>query len=338
MVNAPPAEGIRPTWRLEEELRIGSVDGDGPAAFGQIKGMGVLPDGRIAVLDAQAQEVRVFGADGVHLATHGRKGAGPGEFVNANGLVVGSEGLIRVHDPRNARLTVLDPDSGVVGSERLDIESWGFIWAPAMDSAGRIYDEATATLDGERWRIVKVLGPIGDWADTIRIEPVVRGAADADPSYYVYSGGPVIRGFRPVPYWPGGVRVLDPPVGWWSKPANENVYRLVHTSFEGDTLLVVESRRPARPVTPPSATPPSRPSRRPPVSSSTGPGSRPRSRWSRTCSWRGTGGPGSASAPPTPSPRTTSSSGTGSTPGRRRPPSASTACSRPSRTAICSTR
>jgi len=41
---------------LQEELRIGSADGNGPAAFGQVKGIQVLPDGRIAVLDAIAKE------------------------------------------------------------------------------------------------------------------------------------------------------------------------------------------------------------------------------------------------------------------------------------------
>ena len=45
-----------PTWTLVEELRVGSVDGDGPDVFGELRGLVVLPDGGFAVLDSQAQE------------------------------------------------------------------------------------------------------------------------------------------------------------------------------------------------------------------------------------------------------------------------------------------
>ena len=54
VTNVPPA-AASPTWTLAGELRVGTVEGDG----------------RFAVLDSQAQELRVFGPDGVHLATHG---------------------------------------------------------------------------------------------------------------------------------------------------------------------------------------------------------------------------------------------------------------------------
>src|SRR5687767_2115487 len=99
VVNTPPPTGIAPTWTIEPDLRIGAVEADGPDNFGTIKGIAVDDQGRIAVLDAQAQEVRLFGTDGKHLRTFGRKGGGPGEFGDANGLVFDRDGLIRVHDP-----------------------------------------------------------------------------------------------------------------------------------------------------------------------------------------------------------------------------------------------
>ena len=43
--------------------------------------------------------------------------------------------------------------------------------------------------------------------------------------------------------------MLDPPAGRWATPADRNVYRIAHTSFDGDTLMVLESRRPPLPVT-----------------------------------------------------------------------------------------
>ena len=77
-----PAADRSPTWALVEELRVGSVDGAGPDVFGYLKGLVVLEGGGFAVLDSQVQELRVFGPDGAHIATHGRKGQGPGEFVD----------------------------------------------------------------------------------------------------------------------------------------------------------------------------------------------------------------------------------------------------------------
>ena len=54
VVNDPPGEDIGPTWRLEKQVRIGSANDTGPALFGLVKGLLVLDDGRIVILDAQS--------------------------------------------------------------------------------------------------------------------------------------------------------------------------------------------------------------------------------------------------------------------------------------------
>src|SRR5829696_7209709 len=69
VVNVPPASAEAPLWALEEELRIGDIDGAGPATFGELKALVVDSAGRIIVLESQAQEIRVFGADGSHITT-----------------------------------------------------------------------------------------------------------------------------------------------------------------------------------------------------------------------------------------------------------------------------
>ena len=68
------------------------------------------------VLESQAMEIRVFAADGSHLATHGQQGEGPGEFVGANGLMLGPSGRIWVPDSYAARMSVFDPEAGFVDS------------------------------------------------------------------------------------------------------------------------------------------------------------------------------------------------------------------------------
>ncbi|MGQ0560674.1 MAG: hypothetical protein ACT443_02220, partial [Gemmatimonadota bacterium] len=88
----------------------------GAGSFGEIKAIAVADDGRIAVLESQAQEIRVFSPTGQHLLTHGRKGAGPGEFRGAWGMMQGRDGRLRIPDYANARLSLIDLDSGFIAS------------------------------------------------------------------------------------------------------------------------------------------------------------------------------------------------------------------------------
>lgn len=115
VVHVPPADPA-PTWVIEEELRIGTVDEPGPMSFGWLRGLVVTADGRIVVLDAQAKELRVFGPGGKHLATYGREGGGPGEFLGPNGLKMGPDGRLWVPDPDNLRMSIFDVDAGFVTS------------------------------------------------------------------------------------------------------------------------------------------------------------------------------------------------------------------------------
>src|SRR5690606_12312725 len=132
VVNTPPANGEGLPWQLREELRIGSVDGGDPATFGELKALAVDSAGRMIVLDSQAQEVRVFDKNGRHLATFGGKGGGPGEFENAFGLMQTRDGLLYVPDQRNARMSVVSPDSGFLRSYPLTLLRWGFVWDGVM--------------------------------------------------------------------------------------------------------------------------------------------------------------------------------------------------------------
>ena len=103
-----PDQGLWPKgreWKATEELRIGVVEGDPVYQFGQVLGIDADEEGRIYVLDQQAQEVRVFGADGAYLHTIGRAGSGPGEigpgamallFGRGDTLLVVEGGLMRV--------------------------------------------------------------------------------------------------------------------------------------------------------------------------------------------------------------------------------------------------
>jgi hypothetical protein len=73
-------------WTLEEELRIGTVEGDVEYQFGQVGLIAVDSRDRIFVIDAQARRIRVFSSDGTHEQTIGQPGEGPGDL----GALIGS--------------------------------------------------------------------------------------------------------------------------------------------------------------------------------------------------------------------------------------------------------
>lgn len=70
-----------------ERLRIGEVTGAPEYELYSVFDSGELPDGSIAVTEG-AGHVRVYGPDGEHRHTFGRRGDGPGEFRNP--LVIAS--------------------------------------------------------------------------------------------------------------------------------------------------------------------------------------------------------------------------------------------------------
>ena len=80
--NARPPEGSRLGWTIGPEplMSIGVLEGEEPYmlhwAFNSVR----LSDGRIVVVNAGTQELRMFDESGTHLLTWGGSGEGPGSF------------------------------------------------------------------------------------------------------------------------------------------------------------------------------------------------------------------------------------------------------------------
>ena len=83
-------------WTVQVGLELGVADGTGADVFGSIRSITVGDDGEVFVLDAMAQEVRVFDGNGAHLRSFGRRGEGPGEFGYADGLALDPDGRVWV--------------------------------------------------------------------------------------------------------------------------------------------------------------------------------------------------------------------------------------------------
>lgn len=95
-------------WRVVEELRIGSVEGGGPEAFGEVEAFVVDGEGRIWVLERITAQLTVFDAAGAHVRTIGRRGGGPGEFMQPVAMHFAPDGHLWVVDVGNHRISVLD--------------------------------------------------------------------------------------------------------------------------------------------------------------------------------------------------------------------------------------
>jgi hypothetical protein len=103
--------GKTPKAALELVRKIGDVDAeDENVAFNQPGDVAVDAAGNIYILDSANARVQKFGPDGKFLATFGRKGQGPGEFVMPDSLNITADGRLVVFDPfqRRIQLSALD--------------------------------------------------------------------------------------------------------------------------------------------------------------------------------------------------------------------------------------
>lgn len=89
---------------------IGVELGDSNCVFGTIIDAGFLPDGRIVLLDVMKKRVSVFSPDGDFLASFGREGSGPGEFMEPASIAVLTDGGICVSDFMSKKLVFFDAD------------------------------------------------------------------------------------------------------------------------------------------------------------------------------------------------------------------------------------
>lgn len=124
-------------WRVLDSAVVHIGRRDGPAALqlAGVEGAMRLSDGRYVIADGTSAELRVFGADGDHLRSFGRPGAGPGEFTTLAGIGRSAD-AIWAYDFALRRVSWFHPDSGVVGTTTLGAEP------PALAPAGALPDRS----------------------------------------------------------------------------------------------------------------------------------------------------------------------------------------------------
>jgi sugar lactone lactonase YvrE len=117
--------GKAPRISLELVRKIGDIDTeDEHVAFNYPSDVAVDRDGNVYILDTGNTRIQKFGPDGKFLASIGRKGQGPGEFIMPDGIDFDRDGNLVVGDSAQSRLHVIigggqDSKAVILKDERL---------------------------------------------------------------------------------------------------------------------------------------------------------------------------------------------------------------------------
>lgn len=130
---------------IEEELRIGAVDGTQEELLHRVTGIAVDGADTIYVALGQASEIRVFAPGGEYVRTLGGRGEGPGEFLQVGGLLLTGDTVV-VEDGRLQRTTLMGPDGEV-----LDTWPRGSSVEGSLSLVGRSANGWLATLFEQQW-------------------------------------------------------------------------------------------------------------------------------------------------------------------------------------------
>lgn len=176
------AQNALTTWRATEEWRMDGSEAGEP--FADVRDMVVTADGTAWILSFKDQVIRRYDRNGKALPSVGRKGSGPGEMRNANGLVVANDGTVWASDPSNARISVFNANGTFARQHTLTINGYGWRWEAWLDrTTGTVVDLFTHIRKGapssRDWRHITNAGVI---KDTITPPTCTSGSAP------VYSG------------------------------------------------------------------------------------------------------------------------------------------------------
>ena len=226
------------------DLQFGSLEGEDPNfAFGDIRGIQASSDGNVYVLDFQAAEVRVFDSTGRHLRTIVRRGEGPGEVGDANGIFLSGDTLLWIPDHRQGTIIGVDPYGEEIRRFNKPVMSYGYIWNGVFDNLGRYWRETYHSETEPSYP-----PPTGMSSVTGRgyykSYDLSSGAIDSvylgeiSGRFYAYTtdtGG----GSLDIPFEALEITGVNPSGGFWG--AHNASYRIARTGEGGDTLVVIEA-------------------------------------------------------------------------------------------------
>lgn len=228
------AQASPTAWKATELWRVDGTEGGEP--FGIVRDMVVNKDNSLWVLDYKDQHIRRFDANGKPLSTVGRKGSGPGELQDANGMLVTRDGSVWVNDPRQKRFSVYRQNGQFDRQFVVMMGGHGYRWDAWLDRrTGDVMDAAIvrrpgATTSSMEWRRIATNGSI---ADTTAIPTCSSGGSVGSSSYRAESKNRNMIGAYP--FTRGGGQVADGFGAMWCAMSNSPHATLVRIG-KNDTL------------------------------------------------------------------------------------------------------
>lgn len=245
-----PDEGLWPEgseWRLEEDLRIGSFQTEGPDLFGQIADVTIDSAQRILVLEQQSNELRVFTSEGSHVRTIGREGAGPGELrlTAAARVFIEPSGRIWIANSGNQRWDLFSPE----GDPLATTPSGPFLGRTFMGRDGTFY-QWTVELNADGGVSRRVVSHMEIQGDSLVLIDTFDTPEISDGEVVRVSlsvGERTVQGRVPLPLTHRPSWRLDPSGHFWVDRGDG--YRLLALSPEHDTIRIIERSYDPVPIT-----------------------------------------------------------------------------------------
>lgn len=236
--------GTPPRWQLTQVASIGpkSLSETGsPGEFGRVYDVALGPDETVYVADEMNSEIRVFGLDGMHRMTFGRRGEGPGEFDGLYSVAWLGDRLLAM-DPHLGRISEFTADGAYLGQRRIrGAVSGGPGWVRFYPvGAGEAYRTiiSTRSISGRWWEFVGV-DSRGETGDTL-----VQLAGPNAATINCEIGDRI--SFFDIPF--GTELVQRPGPGGVMYSAMTDAYRIALTDADDDTVRVFQRELAPEPV------------------------------------------------------------------------------------------
>jgi hypothetical protein len=123
---------------LVPELEIGALEGAEEVTFGSIGDVIGTANGGLLVHDDDAGVIRFYDSTGAFIKPLGRKGGGPGEYGQVNGIARAPNGDLYVWDASGSRINRYRASGEYVGMFRSALSSWFTSNQLYADTQGRI--------------------------------------------------------------------------------------------------------------------------------------------------------------------------------------------------------
>jgi hypothetical protein len=123
---------------LVPDLQVGALEGAEELTFGSIGDVIGTANGGLLVHDDDAGVIRFYDSTGAFIKPLGRKGGGPGEYGQVNGIARAPNGDLYVWDASGSRINRYRADGEYVGMFRSALSSWFTSNRLYADSRGRI--------------------------------------------------------------------------------------------------------------------------------------------------------------------------------------------------------